>query len=426
MAKKKAKPQAVKKRPFVTHGGKKIELPQLSGPVGEPNPDLASKHPRMNAQADVEIVEYYLGLLSDVNFFATAAGDRDPGPHLKRVCEVVQTWDKNLPAAIRGFQDRVGIEDAEEKKYGIIRPDGPTLTQLVDLGDVAEKLELRASAKDDPSQYIYRGDFDTETFIKEYNNDFAKDAHFSKDKEAHLREFLGFLTADPFMIDIRWMAYILATVFWENEARDTVLTGKKDKKGKPITHKVWHAQWSPVEEVGQGAGRSYHRPVKVKELPNGSARVTEQDGDQWIVNLQGVATPTGKHKHPTLGSSDAGAVSKTYKDDNGDELAYYGRGYAQLTWWSNYASVGAQIGRGLDLLLDPDEALDPQTSYDVLSFSLRTGKGFANRHKLADFFYGAKTDYVNARAMVNGKSHAEEIAAYARKFEAILLKSKKP
>ena len=137
----------------------------------------------------------------------------------------------------------------------MIRPDGPTLIELVDLGDVAEKLELRAGAKVDPTKYIYRGLFDTDIFITEYNNDFAKDGHFSSTKEANLRQFLGFLTQDPFMIDIRSMAYILATVFWENEARDTVLTGKKDKKGNPITHKVWHAQWSPVEEGGKGSGR---------------------------------------------------------------------------------------------------------------------------------------------------------------------------
>ena len=165
--------------------------------------------------------------------------------------------------------------------------------------------------------------------------------------------------------------------------------------------------------------------MKVGELADGTARVTEQDGDQWIVKLTGIATPTGKHKHPGLGSDPAGAVSKVYKNDDGTEHAYYGRGYAQLTWWSIYAMVGAQIGKKLNLLFDPDLALDPQTSYDILSFSTRTGKGFAHKHKLADYFYGANTDYVGARAMVNGHDHSGDIAKYAAKFEAILLKAKK-
>ena len=111
-----------------------------------------------------------------------------------------------------------------------------------------------------------------------------------------------------------------------------------------------------MEEGGKGAGRRYEKPVKVKEFNGGQARVTEQDGDQWIVDLNGVAKPTGKNKHPGLGTNPAGAVAKVYTDDDGTEAAYYGRGYAQLTWWSNYAAVGAQIGLGLDLLTDPDLA----------------------------------------------------------------------
>ncbi len=127
MAKKKAKPQAVKKRPFITHGGKKIDLPLLTSVVGESNPDLKAKYANFNAPADVEIVEYDLSLLSNVNFFVSALGQRDAGPHLKAICEVVQTWGTNLPAAIKAFQSRAGVEDAEETTYGVIRPDGPTL-----------------------------------------------------------------------------------------------------------------------------------------------------------------------------------------------------------------------------------------------------------------------------------------------------------
>src|SRR4051812_443665 len=120
--KKKVVKPKVAKRPAVTHGGNRIELPLLAGPVGEPHPDLKAKYPKMNDPLDVEIIEYYLNLLSQVHFFASAAGGRDAGPKLRQVCQVVQTWDTNLPVAIKAFQARVGISDAEELKYGIIRP----------------------------------------------------------------------------------------------------------------------------------------------------------------------------------------------------------------------------------------------------------------------------------------------------------------
>ena len=134
---------------------------------------------------------------------------------------------------------------------------------------------------------------------------------------------------------------------------------------------------------------------------------------------------TAVTKKASLGvATDLAHVSARYTKDDGVEHAYFGRGYAQLTWWSNYARVGAQTGQKLELLFDPDKALDSQTSYDVLSYSLRTGKGFANGHKLGDYFYGGKTDYAGARAMVNGKDHAADIAKYAKSFETILLDPK--
>jgi hypothetical protein len=50
---------------------------------------------------------------------------------------------------------------------------------------------------------------------------------------------------------------------------------------------------------------------------------------------------------------------------------YYGRGYVQLTWESNYATEGAAIG--IDLVSDPDRALEPWIAADALAryFALR-------------------------------------------------------
>lgn len=56
-----------------------------------------------------------------------------------------------------------------------------------------------------------------------------------------------------------------------------------------------------------------------------------------------------------------------------------------------------------------------------MSQGMRTGQGFANGHKFANYFVGDQTRYVEARQMVNGSDHAGDIAALARKFETILL-----
>ena len=157
-------------------------------------------------------------------------------------------------------------------------------------------------------------------------------------------------------------------------------------------------------------------------LPGGTARVTEQDGDQFEVAVNGNFRALTKSARQ--GAVHGGAISATYNADNGTEHAYYGRGYVQLTWWSNYAKAGAAIGRGLDLLLDPELVTEPDVAYELMSHGMRTGKGFANGHTLAHYFHGSHADYVNARAMVNGSDHAQDIAAIAKKFEKLLQASR--
>ena len=54
-----------------------------------------------------------------------------------------------------------------------------------------------------------------------------------------------------------------------------------------------------------------------------------------------------------------------------------------------------------------------------MAHGMLTGDGFANKHKLADYIIGSKTDYFNARKMVNGGDAAsyQPIADIAKLFE---------
>jgi hypothetical protein len=89
---------------------------------------------------------------------------------------------------------------------------------------------------------------------------------------------------------------------------------------------------------------------------------------------------------------------------------FYGRGYIQLTWENNYLKFG--------LVNDPDKALEPETAYRIASRGMQ--QGLFTGKKLSDYINDEKSDYRNARKVVNGLDDAEEIAARARAFEAIL------
>jgi hypothetical protein len=118
---------------------------------------------------------------------------------------------------------------------------------------------------------------------------------------------------DGSILDIRWMAYMLGTALVET---------------------------------------SHFIPVKVKRLPDGRARVTEQDGDQYTIAPDGMR-PTNVNKDATLGSKAAAPASSAYTSADGDAKSYFGRGFVQLAWWTNYATAGSFLGRGLDFLFNP-------------------------------------------------------------------------
>lgn len=91
---------------------------------------------------------------------------------------------------------------------------------------------------------------------------------------------------------------------------------------------------------------------------------------------------------------------------------YYGRGYCQLTWDYNYKRFGDLLG--IDLLNRPELALEPKYAVPILFLGMT--KGLYTGKKLGDYIVGDKTDWKNARRIVNGTDKADLIADYARRY----------
>jgi len=134
-------------------------------------------------------------------------------------------------------------------------------------------------------------------------------------------------------------------------------------------------RWQPIEEFGKGASRPYGKKVKV-----------------------------------------VGADGKTYL------IAYYGRGYVQLTWKDNYDKMSKALGLGDDLLIHPERVMEPEIAYNIMSYGMR--KGSFTGKKLADYINGTTCDYKSARKIINGLDKWALIKDYANKFESFFTLSR--
>ncbi|WP_353572141.1 hypothetical protein [Candidatus Albibeggiatoa sp. nov. BB20] len=110
---------------------------------------------------------------------------------------------------------------------------------------------------------------------------------------------------------------------------------------------------------------------------------------------------------------------------SGDGFRYRGRGYVQLTFRNNYLRATEALNQlserypePIDLVTDPDLALDPQIASDIMLIGMR--EGWFTGRKLTSYLNNSKIDYINARKIINGLDHALEISDHAVKFENIL------
>ena len=95
---------------------------------------------------------------------------------------------------------------------------------------------------------------------------------------------------------------------------------------------------------------------------------------------------------------------------------YYGRDLVQTTWADNYQKV--KNFTGIDVVSNPELIGQMPLAATVAVIFMQ--KGWYTGKKLSDYFNKTKTDWFNARRIINGTDKAELIADYAKEFFAAL------
>jgi putative chitinase len=152
--------------------------------------------------------------------------------------------------------------------------------------------------------------------------------------------------------DMRWVAYILATV-WHETAKTM----------------------QPVEEDGKGKGKDYGKKLKMGNGPHSRVGYTTPDKIYY-----------GR-----------GYTQNTWFEN-----------YDALT------KAAQSQGFGWDFLNNPELLLQPRPSIWATFHAMTTG--LYTGRKLSQYFNDVMDDNINARRIINGNDQAERIKGYALTF----------
>jgi hypothetical protein len=389
--------------------GQQVVVPSLPGPVGA----ATARYPLINQPAAVALVDAQLAVIAELS--SAPNGPGGVTPQELAMAQAVASYRTDRPGAIAGFQRTANVGSAEERAAGVILPTGTTWPALFGYGRMARQLDALRDQRRDPRDYVYSGRFDHAAFLADsatrLQGNRATAVKYTAASLPNFDRMLTFMETDSRIIDVRWMAYMFATAYWE--AAGNVAVGRR-RNGNPVNQ---FQTVIPIDEIGRGRQRDYGRPVKVERLGATRARITEWDGDQIEINERGYVLSRGQDGGAPYNS----AASRAYAAAPGDERVYYGRGYVQLTWWYHYAMASVAIGRNFDLLWNPELAKEPDVAYRVMADGMITGRHYANRKRLQMFLAGSLTDYVGARAIVNAYDPQPTIVEAAKVFETTLL-----
>lgn len=131
-----------------------------------------------------------------------------------------------------------------------------------------------------------------------------------------------------------------------------------------------------------------------------------------------LATARWETAHTMKPVKEAYWKSEAWRKKNLRYYPWYGRGYVQLTWERNYRYAEKVLGARLTD--DPDLALRPEIAVPVLVRG--SMQGWFTGKKIPDYITLQKSDFHNARRVINGTDKAAEIAKLARQYDAALKK----
>ena len=194
--------------------------------------------------------------------------------------------------------------------------------------------------------------------------------------------------------------------FFFDQVRSNLFRGKLAKgqvEGLTFILDVWEGSHAAKDDrwLAYALGTAFHETAFTMQP------IRELGGDKRFHNLYDIGG-----KKPKL-ARQLGNLRP------GDGVLFHGRGYVQLTGRTNYQKMQNAFGGDITSSRAAADGVMKQELAAKIMFKGMEEGTFTGK-KFANFFSGAKEDWVNARRIINGLDRASEIAAHAKNFYAAI------
>jgi Chitinase class I len=127
-----------------------------------------------------------------------------------------------------------------------------------------------------------------------------------------------------------------------------------------------HANWPLIFDALRAQGQG-----SVRSLIGAIGTVAIETASKWLPCRELYNDPPGQFAYfeEMYGVGNHPSAEAMEHTLHGDGARYFGRGFIQLTWKNNYRAMGQRLG--IDLVGNPDLALDAQTAADVFAIYWR-------------------------------------------------------
>lgn len=179
---------------------------------------------------------------------------------------------------------------------------------------------------------------------------------------------------------------------------------------------------NPAKFFDAVSGRLAMGHLETPQVQGLGAVLTACEGAPWAHAAYMLATAWHETNRTVQPVREAYWLSEDWRKAHLHYYPWYGRGFVQLTWETNYQRADQELNLRGAVINNPDLAMDLNIAAKIMRRGMDEGwfTGVSLKKVLPIVGVATRIQYMDARTIINGHDKADLIEDYAQAFESAL------